>query len=125
MVYRIERTPEIEADLRLIFGFLVEAPKAYGEPMDRAVSMAGDRLMDVRTNLMSLSRVPHIGALQPDLGTNVRRVNKDRATFYFKVDDAAKVVRVMAVFYGGQDHQRRMLVRLTGRGRTGLSELGK
>ena len=114
MAYRIERTPEVEADLKLIFDFLVEASKAYGEPVDRAVSMAGDRLMEVRANLMSLGRVPHIGTLQPNLGANVRSVTKDRAIFYFKVDVAAKVVRVLAVFYGGQDHQRRMLVRLTG-----------
>lgn len=36
-----------------------------------------------------------------------------RAMFYFDVDDALRLVRVLAVFFGGQDHQRAMLRRLS------------
>ena len=39
----------------------------------------------------------------------------DRAIYWFDVDEAARKVRILAVFFGGQDHVRHMLVRLLGR----------
>jgi toxin ParE1/3/4 len=39
-------------------------------------------------------------------------VTKQRAVFYFDVDDDQRLVRILAVFFGGQDHQRAMLRRL-------------
>ncbi|MEQ1616787.1 MAG: hypothetical protein ABL883_00400 [Terricaulis sp.] len=42
----------------------------------------------------------------------LRSDTKDRAISYFTVDDDARLVRVLAVFFGGQDHQREMLKRL-------------
>ena len=41
----------------------------------------------------------------------LRTVTKDRAIFYFLVDEE---VRVLAVFFGGQAHQRAMLRRVLG-----------
>ena len=42
----------------------------------------------------------------------LRSVTKDRAIFYFTIDEGKHVVRVLAVFFGGQDHQREMLKRM-------------
>jgi len=36
----------------------------------------------------------------------------DRAIYWFDVDEAARKVRILAIFFGGQDHVRHMLVRL-------------
>lgn len=36
----------------------------------------------------------------------------DRAIFWFDLDEAERVVRILAVFFGGQDHIRHMLRRL-------------
>ena len=60
----------------------------------------------------ALGRAPHQGTLRPELLPGLRGVTKDRAVFYFATDDEAEVVRVLAVFFGGQDHQRRMLLRV-------------
>ena len=49
-----------------------------------------------------------------DLMPGLRRVTKDKAIFYFIVDEAKAHVNVFAIFYGGQDHQRRMLMRPLG-----------
>jgi toxin ParE1/3/4 len=38
-----------------------------------------------------------------------------RATYWFDIDQAARRVCIFAVFFGGQDHIRHMLVRLLGR----------
>jgi plasmid stabilization system protein ParE len=50
----------------------------------------------------------------PKLAPGLRSVTKDRAVFYFTFDDDARIVCVLAVFFGGQDHQRAMLRRLLG-----------
>lgn len=62
--------------------------------------------------MRALGRTPHQGTLRPELAPGLRSVTKDRAIFYFDVDDDRRVVRVLAVFFGGQDHQRLMLKRL-------------
>ena len=62
--------------------------------------------------LFAVGAAPHQGTLMPDLGPGLRRVTRERAIFYFETDDIAQRVRVLAIFFGGQDHQRRMLVRL-------------
>jgi len=42
----------------------------------------------------------------------VRHVAIDRAIYWFDVDEAERKLRILAVFFGGQDHVRRMLLRL-------------
>jgi len=63
--------------------------------------------------MASLADLPHQGTLHPKVMPGLRSVTKNRANFYFTVDDEAQIVRVLAVFFGGQDHQRAMLVRLS------------
>lgn len=62
----------------------------------------------------ALGSAPHQGTLRPDLRPGIRNATRERAVFYFEADDAARIVRVLAVFFGGQDHQRAMLLRLAG-----------
>jgi toxin ParE1/3/4 len=45
----------------------------------------------------------------------VRYLTIDRAIYGFDVDKAARKVRILAIFFGGQDHVRHMLVRLLGK----------
>jgi plasmid stabilization system protein ParE len=62
--------------------------------------------------MLSLGEKPHQGTLRPELLPGLRSVTKQRAIFYFIVDEPKRQVRVLAVFFGGQDHQRQMLRRL-------------
>ena len=52
------------------------------------------------------------GTLRPELGDGIRNVTKHRAIFYFEVLE--EQIRVLAIFFGGQDHQGRMLLRILG-----------
>jgi plasmid stabilization system protein ParE len=61
-----------------------------------------------------LGKQPHQGALEPGLLPDIRYITKDRAIFYFTVDDTADVVTVLAIFFGAQDHQRAILRRIMG-----------
>ena len=62
-------------------------------------------------HLRALGTTPKQGTLRPEIRSGLRNVTKDRAVVYFDVNDDEKVVRVLAVFFGGQDHQRRMILR--------------
>ena len=42
----------------------------------------------------------------------LRHLAIGRAIYWFDVDDGRETVRVLAVFFGGQDHVRHMLARL-------------
>ncbi len=43
----------------------------------------------------------------------MRHVTKNKVVFYFQIQELQKVLRLLAVFFGGQDHQRHMLRRLS------------
>lgn len=47
----------------------------------------------------------------------LRHLALDGAVYWFIADATTRQVRVLAVFFGGQDHQRHMLVRLLGKTR--------
>ena len=50
----------------------------------------------------------HHGDILPGL----RHLTINRANFWFDVDEENESVRILAVFFGGQDHVRHMLTRL-------------
>ena len=55
--------------------------------------------------MQALGQAPLQGTLWPDLLPDLRWVIKNRAIFYFRVDERAAVLRVLAIFFGGQDHR--------------------
>ena len=98
-----------------MFDFLFEAAIAFGEEPERAAGAAASRMTSIEAVMEALAGAPHQGTLRPELGPGLRNVTKGRAIVYFKVDDAARVVRVAAVFFGGQDHGRAMRLRALAR----------
>jgi hypothetical protein len=42
----------------------------------------------------------------------LRHLTIDQAIYWFSVDEQTLTVRILAIFFGGQDHTRRMLARL-------------
>ena len=42
----------------------------------------------------------------------LRFVEKRRAVFYFLIDERHREVRVLSIFFGGQDHRQHMLERI-------------
>lgn len=117
MRYTVERSADTDHDLAAIFEFLVETFQAFGDDRETAVERAASRIRNIERSMSSLGSVPHQGTLREDILPGLRSATKDRAVFYFDVDDERRRIRVLAVFFGGQDHQRRMLVRLLGSAR--------
>lgn len=112
MKYRVEWTDRADRDLDLIFDFLVRSHLEFGESEDRAWEMAANRIRRIHDAIASLGDLPHQGTLRDELLPGVRSATKARAIVYFDLDDARRVVSILAVFFGGQDHYSHMLIRL-------------
>lgn len=112
MAYKVTRAADVALDLELIFDFLVEAAEGFGEDTETAFRRAEQRLGEIEVGMEGLGDVPHQGTLRPHLGDRIRNVTKGRAVYYFEADNDRQVVRVLAVFFGGQDHDARILLRL-------------
>lgn len=115
MAYEVIRAADVALDLELIFDFLVSAAQEFGEDEETAVARAEQRLSEIETGMEDLARIPHQGTGRPHLGDGIRNVTKGRAIYYFHIDDAGQTLRVLAVFFGGQDHDARILLRLLDR----------
>lgn len=70
--------------------------------------------MAIRKAADRLERFPLRGTARDDILPGLRFLTVARAIYWFDVDETARKVRILAVFFGGQDHIRHMLVRLLG-----------
>ena len=114
MRFAIEFSADAERDFDLIFDHLFESYVAFGESTAEAVDHAARRVMDIRKAADRLASFPLRGTPRDDILPGIRLVAIARAIYWFDVDRTARKVRILAVFFGGQDHIRHMLVRLLG-----------
>ena len=112
MAFEIIRSRNSVKDLDRIFDHLVESYIRLGEAPAEAVNIAANRLLTIRADMNALALAPHQGTLLDHMATGLRSVTKHKAIFYFDVDDAAKTVSILAIFFSGQDHHRHMSQRL-------------
>ncbi|MEH7829998.1 type II toxin-antitoxin system RelE/ParE family toxin [Gemmobacter denitrificans] len=104
-------------DLALIEDHLVRAYRTFGESMPEARHRAGVRIEAIITTAERLRIAPYRGSDQSDLLPGLRNLALDNAVYWFVPDPDNRQIRVLAVFFGAQDHQRHMLVRLLQKGR--------
>jgi toxin ParE1/3/4 len=112
MAFRVEFSADAERDFEIIVEFLVQSYLGLGEDAAAALARAESRVLQIRRAAESLSLSPYRGTLHDHLLPGLRHITMERAIFWFKVDEDDEVVRVVAIFFGGQDHHRRMLARL-------------
>jgi plasmid stabilization system protein ParE len=112
MAFKAVFADDAERDLDLIFAFLVESQIAFGEAPGDAVEGALKRAEANRADAETIARAPYRGTLDEGLLPSLRHVTINRAIFYFDVDEGRQEVLILAVFFGGQEHRRRMLERL-------------
>lgn len=112
MPFAIEFSAESEHDFELIFDHLFESYVGFGESSEEAFEHAAQRIIGIRQVADRLSTFPIRGTSRDDVLPGVRYLTIDRAIYWFDLDEAAQKVRILAIFFGGQDHVRHMLVRL-------------
>jgi len=97
-IYRVEEKPDVFLD----YVAIAEHVERWTE--DRALA---DRTVDaIRAFIKSLKEIPHRGTKRDDLRPGLRIVPfKRRTAIAIEIDEGAKVVTVLRVFYGGQDYE--------------------
>jgi plasmid stabilization system protein ParE len=110
--YAVEFAAEVERDFELIFDFLEESYRNFGESAEDTIAHAVRRVEMIRATAARIGSRPHRGTLHPEMMADLRHVTIDQAIYWFFVDEDALTVRVLAIFFGGQDHVRQMLARL-------------
>lgn len=114
MAYEVVFAADARRDFTLIFEFLVDSYVGFGDDTETAIMRAEARIQSIREDIARLGQLPHRGTLHDDMLPGLRHVTIGQAIAWFDIDEDAKLVRVLAVFFGGQDHIRRMLMRLLG-----------
>lgn len=99
-------------DLGLIETHLTEAYRGFGESETAAADHAAVRIEAILTQAERLATAPLRGQARDDLLPGLRHLSLDGAIYWFVAEAAVLEVRVLAIFFGGQDHQRQMLIRL-------------
>ncbi len=112
--FRLEFSAEAERDFELIFDHLVNSYISIGESVESAVDRAAARILEIRANADGILTAPYRGELHDDILAGLRHLTMNRAIYWFEVNAENQTVRILAVFFGGQDHVRRMLARLIG-----------
>ncbi len=112
MAFQLEISAEAERDYELIFDHLLKGYTSFGENIENAVEHAEARVLEIRAAAHRISLAPHRGERHDDILSGLRHLTINRSIFWFDVDETNECVRILAVFFGGQDHVRRMMVRL-------------
>lgn len=114
--YSVHRSLSCDEDLEVLFDHLFGAYCDLGDPVEESLTRAAERLRNIEDALERLGDVPFQGTLEPRIMAGLRHVTKDNAVFYFIVDEVECDVRVLGVFFGGQDHRQHILKRIAGSG---------
>ena len=112
MAFQLEISAEAESDFGLIFAHLLESYISFGESVESAIEHAEARVLEIRATANRILTAPHRGEHHGDILPGLRHLTINRANFWFDVDEENESVRILAVFFGGQDHVRHMLTRL-------------
>ena len=110
-MWNVEFSENAEHDFELIFDHLVDSYIGFGEDIEDALEHAANRVLSIRGLSNKLGRAPQQGTVRDDIAHGMRFVRLDKAVFWFDLDEQRQVVRILAVFFGAQDHIRHMLTR--------------
>lgn len=112
MRFRIEFSAEAERDFALIFDHLFESYLGFGESGETALDHCEARIRDITQEAYRLAAAPFQGESHDDLLPGLRHLTIDRAIYWSDVNEAEQRVRMLDIFFGGQDHVCQMLTRL-------------
>ena len=112
MAFQLEFAADAERDFGLIFDHLLRSYLGFGERLENALDHAEARTLEIRAAAERILDAPHRGERHDDVLPGLRHLAIGRAIYWFDIDESHAAVRVLAVFFGGQDHVRHMMARL-------------
>lgn len=111
-MWSLESAADAERDFELTFDHLVESYLEFGGDRDVAFERAVERIRGIQVSANKPTVAPKQGTLRLDILVGLRFVRLEKTVFWFVLDESQKTVRVLAVFFGAQDHIGHMLTRL-------------
>ena len=112
MAHCLEFSIEAERDFGLIFDHLLENHLNFGESFVGPFERAEATVLEIRLAAERILTAPYRGERHDHILPGLRRVSIGRAVYWFDANEEHCAVRVLAVFFGGQDPVRHMMVRL-------------
>ncbi len=112
MAWTLEFAADADADFALIFDHLVDSYIAFGEPIEAALEHAETRIWQIREEANRILTAPLRGSGQDEILPGCRCLTLGKANYWFRVQQQDQTVVILAVFFGGQDARRKMLLRL-------------
>jgi len=110
--WTLDYSQSAERDFELIFDHLFDVYLDLGEDRRAAFDRTAERIRSIRAAIDQFKETLFIGTLRPDILPNLRFVRRDRAAVWFVSDPDQNRILVAAIFFGAQDHVRKMLARL-------------
>ncbi|WP_171182420.1 type II toxin-antitoxin system RelE/ParE family toxin [Ruegeria sp. HKCCD8929] len=112
MAWRIEVSADVVRDIDLLFHHLADSYVGFGETRSVADARALERIGEILGAADRIAVAPFRGEAHGDILPGLRHLTLDQAIYWYQTDETAETIRILAIFYGGQDHVRRMLRRL-------------
>ncbi len=110
--FKIIFSEDAELDFELIFDFLNESYLSFDEDIETSLNQAGIKTQSIRKATNKLATHPFRVTLHDDGTQKLRHITIGRALYWFDILEDERLVRILAVFYGGQDHYTKILTRL-------------
>lgn len=99
-------------DLEVIADHLFRAHRDLGEDIPGAGQRAVRRVERIHANTLRIATAPFRGMRHEDLLPGLRSLTIERAVYWFRIDEPAGEVAILAIFGSAQDHPRHMARRL-------------
>ena len=112
MTWTIDVSAAAERDIDLLFEHLADSYVSFGEPRTAAAAHTLERVGRILDAMERIAAAPYRGEVHDDLLPGLRHLTLERAIYWYRLAEDIETVQVLAIFYGGQDHVRHMLLRL-------------
>ncbi len=111
--YAVLRGANVGRDLSRIRKHLIRSYQGFGDTKAIATERANSRIREAFDYMLTFATHPHRGTVHPELKGSVRHVTAQQFVYYFEIDDHLAEVRILAVFFGGEDHLEQIAERLS------------
>jgi len=112
MAFEVVFSPSANHDFSELIDHLEDSYVEFGEAPEQALLRAVERVESIRAECLDLGKRPKQGTWHKRFQGEVRNVSKNGAVIWFEVLETPRVIRILGIFFGGQDHIRHMLKRL-------------
>jgi plasmid stabilization system protein ParE len=110
--YAVLRGAKIGRDFSRIRQHLIRSYQEFGDTKAIATERANARIRAAFDYMLTFATHPHRGTVHPELRDSVRHVTAQQFVYYFEIDDHRAEVRILTVFFGGEDHSEQIAERL-------------